>query len=784
MRKAPCLHLAIAIGLALETTALAAAAARAPLDLKVAGVDRGVVIALVLDDDVWIPADDLSKAGIKFPHGAVRSVAGEAYVSLKALAPAVTYAYDVATLSVDVRIVTAGAIATRGTHADLSTANLQTQQPTTVTSGFLGYDLIESVAKSASGQLGGFFEAGFSESAGRFDATNDLDSTGFHRGLYAFTFDNDQSMSTVVLGDSLADTSNPLSSNVVIGGLTVSRNFSLQPDFIRYPTAGFSGTALSPAQADIYVNGGLYRTVQLQPGPFQLQDLNLPVGMNVTQIVLHDAFGNVTQFGAAPFYSAQTVLAKGVTSYNYQLGFVRLNPFGSDDVYGPLATVGFYRLGVTSSVTAGGAFEASPGIVDGGPSFSARTGFGQFDVAASLSDTRGVTGNAEDAAYSYINGRISAQATLLLQTSDYATIALPITSDRATVATAESFEYRFSPRTSVSLAHADTHNRVTGPSDQTIGSVNFQSGGQGTWTLSLERNRGSFLTLNPIAREQNNWATGIGYQVNVGRTGYLQVQTSAGNGQGLTAVSYSQSAANSPGQVGYTATAQSGEGDRSFFESAQYRANNFDVLEQATDATGGTSASFGVSGAVAFFNQGIFFTSPLQDGYGLVHVSGPSGLPVSLGGTVQGTTDDRGYIVVPGMTPYIDNRVEVGGLDTLPEYQIDSSEKIAVPRNDSATALDFDVSKVQLFVGTVVLRRGEKALAPSYGVFEIVGVGGTYSSDIGENGEFFFESIKPGKYRGTIRYGTEVPCLLDFIVPTSTEFKVDLGAHTCVEPSR
>lgn len=775
------------------TATSVAAAQRAPLDLRVAGVDRGIVIALVLEDDILLPVDALREAGIKFPDSIVRSIDSSSYVSLRALAPAVTYTYNPADLSLDVRIASAAALATSGTEVDLSSTPAQTQRPYAVTSGFLGYDVTESLAALSPSELGGFFDAGFSNNTGRFDATNAVDSTGFHRGLYAFTFDNDRDMSTLVIGDDQGATSNPLGSSFVIGGLSVSRNFNLQPDFIRNPTPTFSGTALSPTQADIYVNGVLYRTVQLQPGPFQLQNLNLPVGTDVTQVVLHDAYGNVTQFGTI-FYAAQEVLAKGVSDYDYQLGFVRLNPFGTDDVYGPLAAVGAYRFGLSNAFTAGGAFEASQGIVDGGPNLSARMPIGQLDVAAAFSDSRGIEGEAEGATYSFVSGRVSAQAAVLLRSNNYATVALPITSDRSTVATYESFGYRLSPFVDLDLSDTDTHNRDSGPSDQLISAVRFRTAGQESWTVSLARNRGSFFTLNPLSAnagvgalnetgpEQSTWTVGVAAALSVGRTVYLQAQTSDSAGQTTTAVSYTKSAANSPGEVGYTATAQLGAGQSSFFEDAQYNANHFNVQEQVTDAAGGTSAFVGLTGALAFFKQGVFFTRPLQNAYALVDVSGPPGIPVLLSGVVQGTTDNRGFVVVPNLAPYIDNRVELGGLETMPEFQADANEKILVPRNESAGTVDFSVSKVQLFVGTLVVRLGSQSSLPRYGVLTLLDSRGTsVSSDVGENGEFFFESLNPGTYRGTITYDAEAPCSFDLIVPASDDFKVDLGVHTCVE---
>jgi outer membrane usher protein len=524
----------------------------------------------------------------------------------------------------------------------------------------------------------------------------------------------------------------------------------------------------------------LYRTVQLQPGPFQFQNLNLPGGSNVTQIVLHDAFGNVTQFGSV-FYGAQEILRKGVSDYSYHVGFARLSPFAANDSYGPLSAVGSYRLGFTDAVTAGADVEASQGIVDGGPTFSARLPIGQLDVAATFSNARGIRGQAESAAYSFVSGRISASAAAQLRSDDFATIALPVTTDRRTVATAESFGYRFSRFVDLNLSHTGAHNRDSGPADQLTGELNLRTANGAGWTISLERDRGSFFALNGTASARNTWTAGIALALGIGRSGYLQAQTTDVAGQTSTTISYDRSAQDSPGQIAYDASAQLGQGQDSLLEDALYHANNFDAKEELTTAQGGSSALVGLSGGVAFFKQGVFFTRPLRSSYGLVHVAGLSGLPISLGGITQGTIDKRGYIVVPDMTPYIDNRVQVGGLETMPDFQADAGEKRVVPRDESGGAVDFSVNKIQLFVGMVVVRKGTSLIPPRYGVLQVFGPGGTSVSDIGENGEFFFESLQPGKYRGTITYDDNNACSFDLLVPSTSDFRVDLGVQTCVE---
>ena len=62
-----------------------------------------------------------------------------------------------------------------------------------------------------------------------------------------------------------------------------SRDFSLDPYFIRYPTTGLSGVVTTPSRVDVYVNNQLVRTLQVQPGAYELANLALPTGASDTR---------------------------------------------------------------------------------------------------------------------------------------------------------------------------------------------------------------------------------------------------------------------------------------------------------------------------------------------------------------------------------------------------------------------------------------------------------------------------------------------------------------------
>src|SRR5581483_9661888 len=78
----------------------------------------------------------------------------------------------------------------------------------------------------------------------------------FVRLLSSYTIDQRQSLRRWTAGDASVVT-DLLGGSALIGGVTVQRNFGLDPYFVRYPPLNFSGTALTPSRVEVYVNGAL-----------------------------------------------------------------------------------------------------------------------------------------------------------------------------------------------------------------------------------------------------------------------------------------------------------------------------------------------------------------------------------------------------------------------------------------------------------------------------------------------------------------------------------------------
>ena len=67
---------------------------RAILQLSVNQIEGGEVVALLRSPDVLLRVADLERAGVRGFAGRRETVAGDAYVSLASLAPAVTFELD------------------------------------------------------------------------------------------------------------------------------------------------------------------------------------------------------------------------------------------------------------------------------------------------------------------------------------------------------------------------------------------------------------------------------------------------------------------------------------------------------------------------------------------------------------------------------------------------------------------------------------------------------------------------------------------------------------------
>src|SRR5690606_20273005 len=154
---------------------------------------------------------------------------------------------------------------------------------------------------------------------------------------------------------------------VKIGGLGVSRDFSLQPHMVAYPVRDFEFFLANPSEVKVYINGRLTRVLNLPQGTHDIRGFPFVQGESEVKIEITDYAGQ-KQDMTFNFIHQPTLLAKGISSFSYNLGlpsrvsgFSSTTPAFENGIYVPgyqydsdhPQFVGAYQIGVTNLLTTG-----------------------------------------------------------------------------------------------------------------------------------------------------------------------------------------------------------------------------------------------------------------------------------------------------------------------------------------------------------------------------------------------------------------------------------------------
>jgi outer membrane usher protein len=750
---------------------------RAPLSLVVDGVQKADNVVVILRaNDVLVKETDLLAAAVPLPEAALVDVKGTRYVSLASLAPHVTYRIDFAAIALDLQVEpsllghSAVAVGEPRPSGHFAKAD---------PSGFLTYSVSSSTANLGE-RASGFLQAGAgSAAAGLFTASASYaDGTG-HRGLFAYQKESEQHLSRFTLGDEYASTGN-LGANVIVGGFGTTRHFEFQSDYAYFPTPGLRGTVLSPTTADLYVNGAFLRSVQLAPGAFDLTGIPVPPGAGVTQVVLRDAYGN-TQTLSGVYYQTRQLLRKGLTDYDYHVGFLRPNPLGNNDVYGPFAALGDYRVGLSDAVTIGARIERTAGTLSGGPQFDVALPIGHVSLEAAASSAFGARGHALGAAYDYSSSRFGISLSAQTESASYSTASLQPNAPRQRSSVRESFGLPISRAATLNVSSTTTTYTGQPAAGQLLANLTWRPPRRGLFiNLSAERDTGGSIFGLGGSTSAAHWTFGAQATFLTSRNSDLTIGTSDVAGTSSTTFTLSKSAPTGPG-FGYQVQGTTGA-DRSAAAQVSYQTQYGDIQTLSNSGVGPSSTSLTLTGGLVGFRQGVFFTRPVSGAYSLVDVPGFAHLPVFFNNQYAGRTDRRGEMVVPNLSPYYDNQVGIDELRDRLDLTEDKSVEQVRPKDLSGVVTEFIIRHFHAYTGYIIVHRGGHSIVPVLGRLVFSHAGNDYPSDLGREGQFYVENLEAGNYAATVTTTDGLTCAFQIDLPNSPDQAIpvtSVGTLTC-----
>jgi outer membrane usher protein len=748
----------IAVGFLLLSAGSALAADQeAQLDLLVNGVRRDATRVLIRGDDVLVRVADLAGSGLTGFAGQRERIGDQEWVSLSSLAPELRYALDERELALR---ITAGPALLEKTVVDLRPSSRPPGLvPRSVPSAFLNY----SAQLRRPGDFTGTAELGISsEGALLYGSASLLPGGGAARGLTSLTIDDGPRLRRWVVGEGYTS-GGALGGGALVAGLSLAREFGLDPYLIRGPLPRLSGFASTPSTLDLYVNGVLVRELSLAPGIYDLSNLPVAAGSGTVRTVLRDAYGSSQELDWR-YYYVSDLLAPGFDDYGYAIGFRRLRyGLGSFDYGAPLLTAR-HRRGFTPWLTAGGRLEASHTFVSGGPSVTIGLPAGTLEVAAAASGQRGTPGGAASIGYSYTSRGASGAALFRWMSPRYAHAALDAGAERPLLQANFTFGVPILSRLSATASVALERDRDGGRSTNATGRAEVAMGMGLALILSGGRTQSSGAPGAWEAFTTLFWAFGAGTNADLTVQGGDQ-----GNG---ASIGIQRSLPAGPG-VGFRARAST-VGDTLDAEAeAQWAYGRYAVEYQRQ--FGRDVASGSVSGGMVLLGGRAFLTRPVQDGYALLRTGVP-GVRGYLEHQEIGRTDRRGDLLVPSLLPYYGNRLSIADSDVPIDYRIEGTERLAAPTLRGGALASFAVQRLRTVSGSirVITDRGEEI--PAYGELTVAGPSGPSASPVGRDGAFYFEDLPAGRFPAQLEW-TRGRCRIELQIAEAEH--VDVGLVRC-----
>jgi len=169
------------------------------------------------------------------------------------------------------------------------------------------------------------------------------------RGAFRLTHDDPQTAIRYQVGEINPPVRGYQNSNPLLG-VTVFRNFGLQPYEVTRPINQFEFFLERPSQVEVFVNGQLVQTLQLDAGTQDIRNLPLNAGINDVQLLITDELGQVKQLDFATGVAGD-LLAPGKGQFAYSLGFPKFEE--NYNVKQPTVILS-HRVGINHDFTLGG----------------------------------------------------------------------------------------------------------------------------------------------------------------------------------------------------------------------------------------------------------------------------------------------------------------------------------------------------------------------------------------------------------------------------------------------
>ena len=746
-----------------------------PLDVTVNGVRGGTWTLLERGGKLYAPPDAFEEWRLIRGPSSV-SYRGENWYALSEIAgfqARLNFSEQSIELDFSPSAFNAVRIATEGTMA-------RPPLNESIPAAFFNYDLnFQTVTGSglaaSSRDLGGLFEAGWtapwglltSSFVGRNFASSDPAARSeFKRLETTFTRNFPQSDTTLRLGDTY--TRSGLSSQpIYFGGVQFAKDFSLQPGFITQPVPVLAGVSTAPSTVELFINNSLRQVTQVPPGPFRIDNVPALAGAGEARLVVRDILGRETVITQALIGNAR-MLEDGLSDWSVELGRPREGLGTANADYGSLFGSGYYKRGLSKSLTLEGQAELSRDVrrVGAGALYAlpfASVGQAAFSVSQ---DEAGRTGRNWQLGVERSGLEHGIVASLVGASRQYRQVGVP--QGEPSLRGVVSYSYTHGDIGQIGLSYGVVDNDLTGRT-QTVNLI-----------YSVRVGLRSSLSLAASRASGASSGSSVGLTLNVPLDNRVLVSSGAavrsGEREYFAGVSRSLSAETG---WGYRANAGRRSGAHYAEGGVLYQADKYFASADVSAGSQQSALRLGLIGGAVWADGMVFATRRVQDSFAIVEVPGYAGVGVGFQSGNLTSTDASGRALLPRLLPFQRNSIRLDPSQLPISAELDSIEMDVVPALRSAVKISFPVRTGRGALVRVVLEDGQPA--PAGAEMEIAGDAKVFY--VARRGEAFLTGMQSDN-RVRLHWKNKT-CTMDIPLPPGTKDEIArVGPVVCAGVAR
>ena len=742
---------------------IALAAENLFLKLSVNGVPQGDVPAIYDQGGYWLKESTIQEAGINTLKGEQQVFAGEAFFRVDRLI-GIESEIDTATLSLS---LTASASEFGERQIKLNNSRSQLYPEPAPFSGYLNYQI------TAFNQVDGndldyqlnptlnLNQGPWNFRSAHFYSTQN-NQHQWTRLKTTLDYDRPDQMLRASAGD-ITPSMGALGFSQNMAGLSVSRAFNMQPNFMSSPSFSTQAAVTQPSTAEIYLNGQRVSTQSLQPGIYNFGNLNLVSGLQNIEILIRDAAGN-TQRINVPHYFDDSLLKAGLTDFNYSAGVEREN--ASFDRYNGFTYSIYQRAGITDWFTLGAQASGNQERNSGG--ILANFGLSTYGTLASAfawaQHEQQNTGDAQLVQYRYINQSLSLSATARRQ------------------------DKNFFKNNSVITAPDWSANIGVGWGNSQFGNISIDVGRQMGQTDALTFNRYQLAyAISPIkqlsfsAQAQlqdrhsgQTWSGFLNLAWFFDQNRSISSSARYENSEVLAGMSFGQNSTTGEGWA-YNFGAQQQRDGEEYTAWIQNKRQHGQIdlsamrNQRAKSTTSNWQAAW--SGALAYVGGHYALTRPISQSFAVIELPQIANVAAMHNGSEVGRTSPDGTVFIPELASYGFHQIGIEQ-DHIPiQYRLNSVQQELLTGNNDGRIVKFDATSITAVSGRFFLANG---LPLSNQLLDVVTAQGIVQLHTALDGRFYSEALPAGLHRFD-----STLCSGELYIPTSSEFITEIAPITC-----